>query len=683
MMGDYEDWQTVLSSAFLLRHDGPTVLFLDDSELTRLRPDAENASDDLAQAVRSRLRLVEGRSMFEPVMASYRQWQRGMQLEAPPVLPVIALTVLAATRMRSDAEARSTNYYLRLAQALTPLADPGAIECLRRDLREGGAFLHVVEMWRGLHEWIEGQNGAVGASTIRDHPHLQRIGYPLSQALVRQSDRIALTRFFQALDFHPGETPDALVIARALDIWTAAGQNRLSETFMRALSDADLRQLLAEVVEAHARSWDGRVLTSDGKRRIAIRLKIDLDAWLVGWLFPIPAGGPGVLTVLSPDGAREVNLTAMAGLDYYSVEGGPAVTPGLLTSGFQLRGSEFTAEFAPSPVIFLRPDPQTGAWTSTPGMLPFEEHLVAIDASHVTEFQEVLSQAATEGWRVVPQRGSVLLSGYAIFEKVRFTDGQSLQRALNGIPGLRRIGVTPAVIPRARLVRGLPIATSISATHYLVGGEPDLLLPSGVDPRLATVTLDGRREQLQANGFPLELRRFISETGHHVVDADGQELSFTTLEEGPDPSEAPGTASLGWTREIEMSGEGGQIAVTGASVHDPAISNLVLARRGRDESWILHDDGRTERLLEPAPPPFLSSIDIKIHSSRFEIGAPASARWLAQRRGSHWRLTEIGVSDPVEHNIEIDVLEAWKRACGDPNGARLWAMQLSMAGGVA
>src|SRR5690606_29035216 len=97
--------------------------------------------------------------------------------------------------------------------------------------------------------WIEAQDGAIGASTIRDHPHLQRIGYPLSQALVRQSDRMALTRFFQALDVTPGAVPDARVIAVALDIWTAAAQNRLSEAFMRALGDADLRPLLAIVVE--------------------------------------------------------------------------------------------------------------------------------------------------------------------------------------------------------------------------------------------------------------------------------------------------------------------------------------------------------------------------------------------------------------------------------------------------
>ena len=678
----YDEWQSVLSAAFVRPHDGPTVFFLDDAELSRLRPEADNAATDLAEAIRSRLNFGESRALFGPVNALYKQWQRGPQLNAPPVLPVNAITVLAATRMRSDAEARSTNYYLRLAQALLPGAGESSIEMLRTNLREGGAFLEPVEMWRGLHSWIEAQQGKVGVSTIRDHPRLQRIGYPLSQALVRQSDRMSLTRFFQALDFPPGTPQDAGVILSALDIWTAAPQNRLSEAFMRALSDTELCPLVAAVVEAHAQAWDGRVLSVDGKQRIAMRLSIDLDKWQAYWLFPLPLGGPEAVTLAASDGTSDISLTAV-GLDYYSGGANLTVTAELLLSGMRLRGSELTAEFPPSPVIFLRPDPQTGAWSSVPGMLPFEDHLVAIDSAHVADFQQVLREAADDGWRLIPQRGSVLLRGYALFQDVRFADGRALDLALSRLPGLRGIGVAPAVIPRARLVRGLPIASTLSATHYLVGGEPDLLLPSGHDPRFATVTLDGRREQLQANGFPLELRRFISDAGRHVVEADGQELSFTTLEEGPDSKPPIGMATLGWTRDARISSSSETFAVTGALVADYSATRPVLARRSRDESWLLSDYGRTEHVREAAQPRFLASIDLEIHSPCFEISASPSARFLAQRRGSLWRLTEIGPASPRAYDLDIDVIDAWKRACADANGAHLWEMQLRMAGGVA
>ncbi|MCH4250350.1 MAG: hypothetical protein LKF88_05725 [Microbacteriaceae bacterium] len=677
----YEGWQSLLAAAFLRPHQGPTIFFVDDEELSHLRPGADDAARELAGAVRSRLRLADGHAMFAQIRAAYHRWRGTPRTDAPPVLPLLALTVLAATRMRSDANARSTNYYLRLAQVLAPQAPEHAVETLRGSLRQGEAFLDVVDMWQGLHAWIEAQHGVVGVSTIRDHPHYQRIGYPLSQALVRQSDRAALTRFFDALGFVPGNAPDTQVILDALDIWATSPQNRLSGTFMRALRDPDLRTLLAIVVEAHAQAWDGRVLTSDSRQRIAMRLSIDLDAWQARWLFPVPPDGPSKLTLLSPDDNHEVVLTAATGLDYYAVQDAPSIRPEHLRSGTRFRGNEYTAEFPPSPVLFLRPDLQTGAWSSAAGMIPFEEHLAIISSQHLTDFEQVAREAASPGWRLIPQRGSILLAGYAIFQGIRFTNGEVLERALSRLPGLSRIGVVPAMIPRARFVRGLPLATALSVNHYLAGGEPDLLLPTGAEPRTATVTVDGKQEHLRANGFPLELRRFISGTGPHSVTVDGQQLSFTTLEEGPDPAPPAGTGVLGWTGDTQLSGteHGKTLAVAGARAAESADSLPVLGRRGRGECWLLHEDGHAESLPEPAPPAFLATISAQIYSPCFEINPPPSARWLAQRRRTGWHLVELGTSDAREYDLRIDVIDAWKRACDDENSAQLWKLQLTMA----
>lgn len=680
----YEDWQSALAAEFCAPHHGPTVFFIDDQQLGRLCPEAAEPAADLAGALRSRIRIDDGRTLFAPAMRSLREWQRGDRTVAPPVLPLLAVTVLAASRMRSDAQARSTNYYLRLAQSMAPEYDPDSTENLRNALREGGAFLDVVEMWRCLDEWIEDRGGRVGVSTIRDHPHLPRIGYPLSQALVRQSDRMALTRFFSALDLTPSTVPDASVLADALSIWTAASSNRLSDAFMRALGDADLRPLLASVVEAIARAWDGRILTSEGQQRIAVRVGIDLESWQVRWIFPVVPDGPDSMALVDPNG-REINLTAIPGHAYYSTGDNTRVEPDRLLHGSKWRGAMFAAEFPSSPVVLLRLDPQTGAWTSTSGLLPHEEHLVAVSTPHVGELQQVLSDAAADGWRVIPQRGTPLLTGFALFANVRFTDGEALERALEGLPGLRRAGLAPTVVPRARLVRGLPLAGAISAKHYLVGGEPDLLLPSGPDPHIATVTLDGRREQLHANGFPLELRRFVHGPGPHVVDVDGQRLSFVTMEEGPDPAIPVGTGALGWFADGELRegvGSPGS-AIIGAYVDTAPCSIPVLARRGRDESWLLHENGEAELLTDPGPPAFLESTDIQFHLPFFEVSPPATARWLAQRRGRRWRLTEIGPSEPKEFELDVDVINAWKRACRDANAAQLWKAQLALSGVLA
>ncbi len=680
MPGKYEDWQELLSAAFFLPHEGPTVLFLDENELSRLRPEVEDAPQDLADAVRPHLLLDDDQPIFGLVADSYRHWERGARSGPPPVLPVIAITVLAATRMRSDYTARSTNYYLRLAQALQPDGSDAAIERLRHRLREGGAFLDAVDFWRGLHDWIEEQGGAVGTSTIRGHQHLLRIGYPLSQALVRQSDQATLTRFFLALDFHPGPPPPATVLVSALDIWTSKTHNGLSEPLMHALGDSDTRQLVGSVIEGHAHAWDGVLLTGDGKRSITLRLGLDVDQWQARWLFALPASGPTVVTLFAPEAQGQIELTTPTSGAYYSVHGSLDVTAELVSSGLRMSGSEFGAEFPPSPAVFLRPDSQTGAWSSVSGLIPFEEHLVAIESKYVAEFGQVLQEAAVGGWRNIPQRGSVLLRGYALFERVRFSDAAALEAVLSRLPALRRIGVAPVMVPRARLVRGLPIATDLSSGHYLTGGEPDLLLPTGPDPRMTTVTLDGVREEIQANGFPLELRRFPDGARKHTIEADGQELSFTTLDEGPDPVPPSGTATLGWNRDGQMCGLDQPTVIMGAFVDGPVDDAPLLARRGKDESWLLHDDGGTESVAEPARPHFLDGIDIEIPLSRFEIDAPKSARWLAQRRGTRWHLTEIGCEAPRDLDADFDVTNSWRSSSGNRNGAKLWEWQLRIAG---
>lgn len=200
--------------------------------------------------------------MFDAVTAKARTWQAGPQDQPPPTLPVLALSVLAATRMHSDAQARSGNYYLGLAQALLPTADDHVVEQVRLELRDG-AFIPVADMWRNLDRWLGEQAGAAGLSTIRDHLEMTRIGFPLSQALIRRSDRAVLTRFFDALDIRTTDVPTTEPLAEYLRLW-AARPRGLSEGFRHALSDDTLRSLLMPMVAGLAASWDGRVITPEG-----------------------------------------------------------------------------------------------------------------------------------------------------------------------------------------------------------------------------------------------------------------------------------------------------------------------------------------------------------------------------------------------------------------------------------
>lgn len=675
----YVRWQKTLADAFLMPQNGPFVLFVDDAELRKIAPELDDPAADLARAVRAESSPAPG-AYFSRVERERRAWKLGDRAMPPPVLPVLAITVLAATRMRSDEQALSTNYYRRLAESIEPDAAQPQVAALRDEVA-GSAFLDVVTMWCALDEWVAEQEGRVGVSTIRNHERLTRIGYPQSQALLTRSDRAELTRFFVALNIGESGLPDEHAMLRALGVWTTASQNRLGETFMAALRNVETKGLIAAVVLACAAAWDGMVITRDGRRRIAIRLGIDLEEWTTEWLFPVQDGAPAplVLDGLTSSDAK-VSLALNSPSRYYLADHAPPVSVELILHGFRLRGGSFAAEFPKAEVLILARDAQTGAWSSTAGITPYETHVIAATTAESAAVSRVLGQAADAGWGMRRQGQNALLPGFTLYENVRFTDDTTLQDALRGEPQLRALGVAPTLIPRARFVRGLPFYRELASNHYLLGGEPDILLPTEEEPVPVILSLNGREELVMANGFPFPVRRFPQPEGETEVIADGQQLSFTLHAESVVEAAPKGTAALGWLEEGTITEATESTRIIGAVVSGSADAPAVMCRRGRDETWFLLEGGGTQRCVEPGPPVFTHGAGFSFAPAFFEVPIPPSAQWLAQLNESTWQLTHLTPEMPREVKASFDVLGTWARTA-DPSGATFWALQLGLANG--
>ena len=674
----YRWWQNTLSENFLFEQRGAFVFFIDDAELQRIAPGIEDPAADLAVAVRNVRSRIPG-AYFGRVETARRLWELGDRAAPPPVLPVLALTVLAATRMHSDGKALSTNYYLRLAESLDPDAGPAQVIELRDEVRS--AFHDVVSMWSSLDEWVDAQGGRVGASTIRTHERLTRIGYPQSQALLTRNDRAELTRFFTAMNLEADDLPDERTMLGALDVWTSRSQNRPGETFMAALKDDTRRGLIAAVVLAFGAAWDGHVITRDGRRRIAIRLGIDLEEWSTEWLFPVQddVDPPIMLDGLSSIDPQ-VSLSQEPPYRYYIAEHAPPVTPELIRQGFRLRGSHFAAEFAKAEVLIFLRDAQTGAWSSAAGITPFETHVIAAAAAESSAVSRVLKRAAADEWTIRRQGANALLPGFTIFEGVRFTDDKALQAALSEEPDLRVLGVAPTLVPRSRFVRGLPIDRELAPNHYLLGGEPDVLLPTPEEPDWAVLSLNGVEDLIMANGFPFPIRRFPYPEGDVDVVADGQSLRFTLREESAIAAEPGGTGALGWSDDGTLTSDAESIRIRGAIVDDMTDAPVVLCRRDREEAWLLLDGGETYRCVQPGPPAFTAGAGFAYDPAFFEVSVRASAQWLAQRTGEVWYLLRLTPGMPREVRASFDVLGTWARTA-DASGAAFWTLQLGLANG--
>src|SRR5690606_17891238 len=132
-----------------------------------------------------------------------------------------------------------------------------------------------------------------GLSTIRQGK-LAKIGFAQSQAVVRASDHVALTRFFRAIGVNEGyvETPDRIL--RDLRIW-GARRASLSPRLRAALEYGDNSvedELLGSLLCTLARAWDGLVAaeTVGGRRKLALVPALEgswLDGWEARWHAPV------------------------------------------------------------------------------------------------------------------------------------------------------------------------------------------------------------------------------------------------------------------------------------------------------------------------------------------------------------------------------------------------------------
>jgi hypothetical protein len=636
----YGSWQARLTKEFFGRiPDKPVIFFTGDDELRLLASDSADPADDLAAAVRQLVNPYAP-TMFDAVTAAVREWRAGARDEPPPTLPVLALSVLAATRMHTDAQARSSNYYLRLAQALVPGADEQVVEQIRLALRDG-AFIPVVNMWRDLHEWLGERAGAAGISTIRDHPELTRIGFPLSQALIRRSDRATLTRFFEALDIRNVGVPAIEPLAEYLQLW-AARPRGLSESFRHALADDILCSLLVPLVSGLAVAWDGQVITAEGLSRTQVAITLDLDRWTIRWA--LMTGSDARRDVLRGHvNGTEVEITVTP--DPYSsvaqVSGAPPVTGSALRAGFRLRGASQMAELSATRAMILAEDPDTGGWLSVPAIRPFTEHLIVVSAEFSGEVQRVLQLAADIGWRMVQQPASrPLLPGFVIFRQVVFSEANSLAAVLRSAPGLLKAVILPDPTARAKLINGLPISRRVSRDLFLTGGEPDLLLPVGEQPRPVASALDGTRQEppFQATGWPIELRRIGPlPPGAHVIEADRDLLRFTLLDADPTIAAPAGTGELGWDQNGNL-GSGADKVIIGAMINAADPPAPVLVRRAATRVLLIRRDGKLTIVGEP-PPLSGPLADVPgLTGYYFEFDPPWDAVWLAELVGGRWRI---------------------------------------------
>jgi hypothetical protein len=576
---NHEEWAAALSEWFFRpEYSGSHVMYLvDDDALGEVYGgDSEEARLSLVSAVRGKLRLRNHRQLFADIERATRLWKAANSDEPPPCLPLLAIAVLAATRMARSIDRAGNNYY-------GPF-----IELLDLDVEEHDVVYSygesVPDLWEMLRWWLDLEHrGGLGLSTIVADTHFTRIGYADSQTLFASSDRDKLTRFLRWLGLRPGETIGDDELLAYFRLWTGGSGCELTLGAQTMLEEGERPRQLLGILKRVAAGWQG--VSRDDQGRAEGTILITLRSFPrpeLGIVAERPAGFPAELRVDSGAQAIDLEATDDGEGGWYRI---PLELSGAaLRDGVRLESEGRVLRLPAAQVHVLHKRPELGRWASVDRLRPGEPAWLIVNAGIARRVEEFLRRNArksdednTWAWA---SRSEIAPAGWRLMRDV-IVDATSDESG-DGLGALR-----PRFQNRLSLQGGLPLPRGSGV--YLTGGEPDLWLPEAGDARL-DVTVDGIERT--ADGPVLKLSEIGLAEGSHEACVGPISRGFST-QHGiagvlPTVEESLGHAVLRETHTVtaktlgatSIDGHTREIWIIGASITDASEQTPSSARDG-------------------------------------------------------------------------------------------------------
>jgi hypothetical protein len=212
----------------------PLYLFVEPERLKAL---GATIGRSLESVFASSLAWRTGESLFGPQLQAAERWERGGKSGPPPYLATLVALTSAAAAMVADQNFSATNYRDRLCGLLGAKGDRA--EKVKRDLP--GA----VRLWQSFNDWLDDWEGALGLPTAKVLGRLVNVGYPISQAIVREADRRAMREAFASYGLTPRRRVGTAEMVVYLADWI--GRGHAPGNLTRLWGDASVRERIAQV----------------------------------------------------------------------------------------------------------------------------------------------------------------------------------------------------------------------------------------------------------------------------------------------------------------------------------------------------------------------------------------------------------------------------------------------------
>lgn len=243
----------------------PVYLDVEDEELEGCGAMVGLSGDEfrktLVQSVRELLVLGQhGSSVFKEFELANSRWRRllaatrmvrGARLLPPPVMGLLAVLVIPAEQMGSEGGQGGSHqkYYPRLEELLSvPSSDSSRFIKGFREASE--------EFWQSLNLWLESEDGNFGLPTAYSLSH-RYVGLPVSQALIRETERRQLRRFFAQVGLSPSDQITAGEMQELLHEWIGRSDSPATRQLKKLWANQENQSQLSEIAVTELHSWDG------------------------------------------------------------------------------------------------------------------------------------------------------------------------------------------------------------------------------------------------------------------------------------------------------------------------------------------------------------------------------------------------------------------------------------------
>lgn len=265
----------------------PVHLDLDDTSIASIEAlqgiTPQEFRDQLVSAVGRIHKKHDLLRIFSEFGEATSRWiRKGDYLATPPALSLLAVLSIAADEMVAEENISANNYYLRLSKVLARSGgiapEPNALGRLYRPV--------AIELWKSLVTWLEAWQGDRGKPTVplpgdlTENDAHKYIRMPISQALLRESDRTNLYKMFSANNLDPAMTVSEELMSVLLEQWTMSpyATNQLKKIWRVE----EYRESFVLLVISALDSWPGAEVETNGETKTSskVGLTLVLDKWM-------------------------------------------------------------------------------------------------------------------------------------------------------------------------------------------------------------------------------------------------------------------------------------------------------------------------------------------------------------------------------------------------------------------